>query len=861
VRTMQDANEMPDAFGAAPCENGRRPSLASLLVHGLYERVQYPSLLLTLVAFWLVLAGFFGSTTVGFPYLFWHAQAEIAVCASLAIGVVLGEWGFVNFLLDSDRPWLRKWVAHRSDQHVLMRYLFFMNLLFAAAFLPTPFFYRVGGDRAQFDLVRACMSATGIVTGVSIYVCLVSFVAIWTRGDCCGMPRIRALTERSLKLLQGVRQGRGEPRQGERGVDRSGRARRSRDGELPPVGVDMVWVHVASGLFFGLWIVMLIGAAIVYANVETYPPWLDAVLSPAVLVCMLLVLGIRIYGFLVFHVHRLYFGLLAGGVLMMMGLGYYDWLGHKYPLPDMPPRSTYPTVDEVLRLQQERLARLESGQDLDTDRLALEKWLELAEDSGEPAILVVVATSGGGIRAQIWTTAVLGAVERMIPEFPYRTRVVTGASGGMVGAAYYVGTLEPPAARWGHGQDGQPLPVERLVEISSHDSLTPTARTLCFRDLPRQILPFLGGRDRGETLQRTWIRNSGGESSAYRRPLRDLEAGEMAGWCPSLIFTPALLEDGRRLFMSNLTLAPLTVSHMPRPTDPSDRPPGGSSLEYDEAMEQGEAGTGGEQRITLSGIEARIIEDRLNYRFDLATAARLNATFPMISPPIAMPVDRVQWSLGDAAYYDNYGMNVAVRWLERHRDLLTTWRQQRRLQGVLVLQIISSEDPRESKPASEPKWSDGWMTPVTGFLVNGFQKIVHSSDEQLATMAKSFPDDPSEATPFFRHETITFRGDASLSWYLTPEEVYALVYPFERMRDGGQLDFDRRGTPEFQRQLGRASEPTDGMVEFRREMQVQLGALHRWWSARSALAPPVPDRRLRSTDADRIEGEPRRRWR
>lgn len=878
-----------------------QPTTLTLLMHGLFERVQYPSLLLIVVGFWFVLSGYFGATTVGLPYLFWHAQAEIAVCAGLAIGVFLGEWCFVNFLLDSDRPWLQRWVACRDDQHVLMRYLFFMNLCFASAFLPTPFFYRVSGELFQFNLVRALMSAVAIVTGVSLYVCAVSLISSWVRSDNVVARFIRIMTSRLLVALHDTRGlthsvmsligwllflrrtpisdqvSARRPRTSEPRTERSAtispasndtaslgtaslgtatsnsvtgrveaenrstRDHRNRRIDRPQTDdaslqSDMVWVHVVSGMFFWIWNLLLAVAAIVYAQTEQYSPWLDAILSPAVLICMLLILGVRIYGFMVFHLHRLYFALVAGVVITIMGLGYYDWFGHKYPLPDMPFRQTFPDVAEVMKSQRERLDRLEQGLDADTDRLALERWMEQTEATGGTPILVVVATSGGGIRAQIWTTAVLGAVERMMPELPYRTRLVTGASGGMVGASYYVATIDRPEARSNHSQNGQPLPVERLVEISSHDSLTPTARTLFFRDLPRQILPFISGRDRGEMLERTWVENSGGAESVLHRPLRDLEAGEQAGWCPSLVFTPALLEDGRRLFMSNLNLAPLTVARIPRDDSSGQSPALSASIDYEASLETREEGLSG--MTTLSAIESRLIEDRLNYRFDIATAARLNASFPLISPPIAMPVDRVQWSLGDAAYYDNYGMNVSVRWLERHRDLLKKWRSEGRLQGVLLLQIVSSEDPRNSPPTDVPRWTDGWMTPARGLLVHGFQKIVHTSDQQLDTLARSFPNDPAEGVPFFRHETIAFRGEASLSWYLTPEEIYAIVYPFERTAKGGQLDFDRFGTPEFQRAMGRASQPTPSMEEFRHEMQVQLGSLQRWWIARGSMARP-----------------------
>ena len=48
-------------------------------------------------------------------------------------------------------------------------------------------------------------------------------------------------------------------------------------------------------------------------------------------------------------------------------------------------------------------------------------------------VLVVVATSGGALRAAIWTETVLGYLDDKIPDFHHHVRVMTGASGGMLG--------------------------------------------------------------------------------------------------------------------------------------------------------------------------------------------------------------------------------------------------------------------------------------------------------------------------------------------------------------------------------------------------------------------------------------------
>src|SRR5262249_35447970 len=61
--------------------------------------------------------------------------------------------------------------------------------------------------------------------------------------------------------------------------------------------------------------------------------------------------------------------------------------------------------------------------------------------SDKPKVYVVAA-SGGGIRAAYWTAGVLNALEQAHPGFFYHVRLITGASGGMVGASHFVSQLD-----------------------------------------------------------------------------------------------------------------------------------------------------------------------------------------------------------------------------------------------------------------------------------------------------------------------------------------------------------------------------------------------------------------------------------
>ena len=171
----------------------------------------------------------------------------------------------------------------------------------------------------------------------------------------------------------------------------------------------------------------------------------------------------------------------------------------------------------------------------------LKKWkTNLKEDKPK---LVVLCVSGGAARSGYWTALVLDALEKeeKLNDFPAHVRIITGASGGMYGAAHWTATLDEK----GHA-DANLFHPEDLAE----DVLTPVSQTLLFADMPTWLVAHQRTWDRGQALEAAWKRHC----TEFGGPFRKLAPGEDAGWRPSLIFSPTLVEDGRRLLISNLYL-------------------------------------------------------------------------------------------------------------------------------------------------------------------------------------------------------------------------------------------------------------------------------------------------------------------
>ena len=112
--------------------------------------------------------------------------------------------------------------------------------------------------------------------------------------------------------------------------------------------------------------------------------------------------------------------------------------------------------------------------------------------------IIIVTTTGGGISAAAWTVAVLNRLttendpalntEKISGEtFKDTLRVITGASGGMVGAAFYVRNLE----RHVDSKNGKRLDacLKDAYNGVGKDHLSPVISRLAFHDVYWNMWP------------------------------------------------------------------------------------------------------------------------------------------------------------------------------------------------------------------------------------------------------------------------------------------------------------------------------------------------------------------------------------
>lgn len=250
-------------------------------------------------------------------------------------------------------------------------------------------------------------------------------------------------------------------------------------------------------------------------------------------------------------------------------------------------------------------------------------------------VLVAVAASGGGIQAAAWTAKVLTELHmdpNFGPEFTKSTTMLSGVSGGSVGAMYFLDRLEQ--LRNTKDPIGQKEIAEQVVNYAAGNRLPAIAWAMAYEDSFRLLgAAFIKDPDdgRGYALEASFQKDLATGNAQMRRDWRP-KAGK--GDMPIPIFNATIVDTGARYLIS-------PFAHLP-----------------------------GQKRAVS------LVSNYPEYDMKIVTAARLSATFPYVTPqplPIAgtdkgwfggYEIAKPSWLVADGGFFDNYGMFTIVEWLD-----------------------------------------------------------------------------------------------------------------------------------------------------------------------------------------------------
>lgn len=262
----------------------------------------------------------------------------------------------------------------------------------------------------------------------------------------------------------------------------------------------------------------------------------------------------------------------------------------------------------------------------------LENWKK--KQKQEKPLMFIITTSGGGNRSATFTMNVLQHLDSMTHgQLMDKTVLITGASGGMLGAAYF---RELSRAR----SEGQPINVQdkKYMNDISNDLLNPLFTSLVARDLASPAQRFKVGsfeyiKDRGYAFEQKLNANTRG---MLNKQLIDWYQDEKNARIPLMLFNSVVTRDGRKMIISTQPMSFLMrpaydTLHMPE-ADPD--------------------------AVDYQALFAK--QGPLNLR--MLTALRMNATFPYVLPNVWLPSDPVI-DVMDAGIRDNYGQETALRFV------------------------------------------------------------------------------------------------------------------------------------------------------------------------------------------------------
>jgi hypothetical protein len=354
--------------------------------------------------------------------------------------------------------------------------------------------------------------------------------------------------------------------------------------------------------------------------------------------------------------------------------------------------------------------------------------------------LVVLITSGGGSRSALWTFSVLQQSDKRLDgELAKHIQLITGASGGMIGAAYFRSLLLKQ--KQGQLTDRFDLRFEQNIskDLLNKLSFSAYSNDLFFRYQSLQIGHHSYSKDRGYAFEQQLNENTEGQMN---RSLSYYRGYEQKADIPTMIFSPTIVNDGRRLLVSSQSLAFLCSG-------------AGAPKSLTSAYEN----------IDFQSFFAGNITDSLRF----TTVMRSSATFPFVLPMVTMPT-YPEMHLMDAGLRDNYGGKVMMEFLFVMEDWI-----RENTSGVVILQIRDTKKILEGEVFRKVSLVDKFTIPF-GNMYKNFPRTQDFDQDELIKIGVQGLDFPVDLVSFNLREAQKDR--ISLSWHLTSQEKIKIIRAF-----------------------------------------------------------------------------------
>jgi len=299
--------------------------------------------------------------------------------------------------------------------------------------------------------------------------------------------------------------------------------------------------------------------------------------------------------------------------------------------------------------------------DIEQTTQILEKWKNKTKKDRPKMVFYCV--SGGGLKATAWSMRVLQYSDSLTNgNLMNQTVLMSGASGGMIGSAYF----RELQYRKQKGEITD-LYEQKYINNVSKDLLNPISFAIVTNDL---FLPwstfekngYTYHKDRGYIFEKSLNENT---NFVFDKTLKEYAQPEQDAEIPMMFLTPAISNDGRRMIISSQP-----VSYMMRT-------PIGSEVPMSVGVDAVDFG--------------RLFAEQNAENMDFSTAVRMNATYPYVLPNVSLPSEPMIEVL-DAGFRDNYGLKSATRFVHVFEDWILN-----NTSGVILVVVRAFDREKEIK--------------------------------------------------------------------------------------------------------------------------------------------------------------------
>lgn len=384
--------------------------------------------------------------------------------------------------------------------------------------------------------------------------------------------------------------------------------------------------------------------------------------------------------------------------------------------------------------------------DIEETKIILNNWHKRMQTKygEEKPKIVFINTSGGGLKAIYWTFHILQQLEMYTNKKLFdHTFLLTGASGGMIGAAYF---------RELNLRQKQHEVIDCLDKIYlddvGKDLLNGVATSIATNDIfyPWQTYHYQGlnyKKDRGYMFNMQLNENTHylmyKKISEYKKP-------EQQAIIPMMVVGATIINDQRFLFFS-----PQNISYLIKPFMNSNK--------------------GYMDNLATDAVEYnRFFKDKGSENLNFIDALRTNATYPYIMPAVYLPT-APEIKAMDAGIRENSGFAVSTRFYSVFQDWINE-----NTSGVIFISIRVDNKLRDFDTKTKETYISELLSPV-GSIFNNFILLQdYNSDVSLAYLENASTTDINVLN--FNYDQTKKRKKASMSWHLTTLEKQDIQQAF-----------------------------------------------------------------------------------